>query len=149
MLVGWAISRFIAVFLYQIGTLQYTLEETAVAFFNIEYLLAVVCVAVVTCGAAFLSCRKSLKSTAATLMRPKPPAQGHRILLERFTPFWRRLSFSGKIVTRNLFRNRARMVMGLVGIIGSTALILCGFGMRDSMNGMLDKTLNSAMRSDA
>jgi putative ABC transport system permease protein len=80
------------------------------------------------------------------LMRPKPPAQGHRIVLERIAPFWRRLSFSGKIVTRNLFRNKARMLMGLIGIIGSTALILCGFGLMDSINGMLDKAFNETVR---
>jgi putative ABC transport system permease protein len=80
------------------------------------------------------------------LMRPKSPAQGHRILLEGIAPFWRRLSFSGKIVARNLFRNKSRMLMGLAGIIGSAALILCGFGLMNSISGMLDRAFSETVR---
>jgi putative ABC transport system permease protein len=66
--------------------------------------------------------------------------------LEQISPFWQRLSFSGKIVTRNLFRNKVRMLMGLVGIIGSTSLILCGFGLMNSINAMLDKAFNDTVQ---
>src|SRR5690606_28312644 len=110
--------------------------------------LSALCVATVTCGAAVVSCHRSLKAVPSQLMRPKPPMQGHRILLERIAPFWRRLSFTGKIVTRNLFRNKARMLMGLVGISGSTALILCGFGLMNSINGVLDKAFSETVQYD-
>lgn len=143
MILGWLLSRYlIAGSLYDVGIAYYTIEATGVKAFSSHLALAAFCVAVVTCGAAVLSCRKSLGSMPSELMRPKPPAQGHRIVLERIAPFWRSLSFSGKIVTRNLFRNKARMLMGLIGIIGSTALILCGFGLMNSINGMLDKSSN-------
>ena len=147
MVLGWLLSRYlIAQSLYNVGITYYTIEATGVETFSPHLLVSAFCVAVVTCGATILSCRKSLKSMPSELMRPKPPAQGHRILLERITPFWRRLDFSGKIVTRNLFRNKARMLMGLVGIIGSTALILCGFGLMNSINGMLDKAFNETVQ---
>lgn len=149
MILGWAISRYlIADFLYGIGIAYYTIEATGVALFTPHVFIAALCVAAVTCGATILSCRKALQLTPAALMRPKPPAQGHRILLERITPFWRRLSFSGKIVTRNLFRNKARLFMGLVGIIGSTSLILCGFGLMNSINAMLNKAFAETVRYD-
>ncbi|WP_024348251.1 ABC transporter permease [Lacrimispora indolis] len=144
---GWVLARYmIAQFLYGVGITYYSIEPTGVKAFTPHFLLSVVCVAAVTGGAAVLSCHKSLKSMPSELMRPRPPAQGHRILLERVSPFWRRLSFSGKIVTRNLFRNKARMVMGLAGIIGSTALILCGFGLMNSINAMLDNAFNETVR---
>lgn len=147
MILGWFLARYlIAQSLYAVGIAYYTIEATGVNAFSPHLALSVLCVAAVTCGAAVLSCRKSLHSTPSELMRPKPPVQGHRILLERVAPFWRRLSFSGKIVTRNLFRNKARLVMGLVGIIGSTALILCGFGLMNSINGMLDKAFSETVR---
>lgn len=147
MIVGWFLARYlIAQFLYGVGITYYTINATGVSAFTPHFVLSVFCVAVVTCGAAVFSCRKSLGAMPSELMRPKPPAQGHRILLERIEPFWQRLSFSGKIVTRNLFRNKARMLMGLIGIIGSTALILCGFGLMNSINGMLDKAFNETVR---
>jgi putative ABC transport system permease protein len=147
MILGWLLSRYlIAQSLYDVGIAYYTIEETGVMGFSPHLLISTLCVAMVTCGGTVLTCRKSLQSMPSELMRPKPPAQGHRILLERITPFWRRLSFSGKIVTRNLFRNKARLLMGLVGIIGSTALILCGFGLMNSINGMLDKAFDKTVQ---
>lgn len=147
MILGWVIARYlIAESLYSIGITYYTIEATGVKPFTPHFFVSILCVAAVTCGGTMLSCSKSLKFTPAALMRPKPPAQGHRILLERITPFWRSLSFSGKIVTRNLFRNKARMLMGIVGIIGSTSLILCGFGLMNSINAMLDKAFDETVQ---
>ncbi len=149
MILGWMMARYlIAEFLYRIGMTYYTIEATGVIPFTPHFFLSALCVAAVTCGGALLSCRRSLKLTPAALMRPKPPAQGHRIFLERITPYWRRLSFSGKIVTRNLFRNKGRMLMGLVGIIGSTSLILCGFRLMNSINGMLDRAFKETVHYD-
>lgn len=149
MLLGWLLSRYLAKFLYELGVVRYTIADSGVDTFSVHFFVGVIGVAFVTCGAALLSCKKSLKSTPSALMRPKPPAQGRRILLERIPIFWRSLSFSGKIVTRNLFRNKARMLMGLMGIIGSTALILCGFGMKDSTDVTIDRAFTQTMRYDA
>lgn len=147
MILGWVVARYlIAEFLYDIGIAYYTIEATGVTPFTPHFFVAALCVAAITCGGVVLSCLKSLKSTPAALMRPKPPAQGHRILLEKITPFWLRLSFSGKIVARNLFRNKARMLMGLAGIVGSTSLILCGFGLMNSINAMLDKAFDETVQ---
>jgi putative ABC transport system permease protein len=130
------------------GVAYYTIDKNGVDVFSGHFFWVALCVALVTGGASFLSCQRSLKTMPAELMRPKPPAQGHRILLEKIAPFWRSLSFSGKIVTRNLFRNKARMLMGLVGIIGSTALILCSLGLTNSMDAMLDKAFDETMQYD-
>ena len=147
MILGWVIARYlIAESLYSIGITYYTIEATGVKPFTPHFFVSTLCVAAATCCGTMLSCSKSLKSTPAALMRTKPPAQGHRILLERIAPFWRSLSFSGKIVTRNLFRNKARMLMGIVGTIGSTSLILCGFGLMDSINAMLHKAFDETVQ---
>lgn len=148
MLAGWLISRYLAKFLYELGITRYTIEDSGLQILSSHFLWSATAVAIVTCGATFLSCRKSLQGTPATLMRPKPPAQGRRIFLERIPLFWRNVSFSGKIVARNLFRHKTRMVMGMMGIMGSTALILCGFGMKDSMDLTIKRAFTEIMAFD-
>jgi putative ABC transport system permease protein len=150
MAAGWLVSRYvIAQTLYNIATKYYTLEASGVDLFSWHILAASVGVVLVTCGAVFLTCRKTLSAMPAALIRPKPPAHGHRILLERIVPLWGRLSFSGKIVARNLFRNKARMVMGILGIAGSSALILCGFGIMSSISALIDRSFTDIIRYSA
>ena len=84
-------------------------------------------------GATFLACRHVLKEMPASLMRPKAPRAGKRILLERIAPLWRRLSFLNKVSARNLFRYKKRFLMTVFGIAGCTALMICGLGIRDTV----------------
>lgn len=91
-----------------------------------------------TVGTAFLSCVGELRETPAQLMRPRPPKNGKRILLERFTPLWNRMSFSYKVSARNLFRYKKRFLMTVIGISGCTALMLTGFGLKDSISVIVD-----------
>lgn len=84
-------------------------------------------------GATFLACRHVLKETPASLMRPKAPRAGKRILMERITPVWRRMSFLNKVSARNLFRYKKRFLMTVFGIAGCTALMICGLGIRDTV----------------
>ncbi|MFD1485091.1 ABC transporter permease [Lacticaseibacillus baoqingensis] len=86
-----------------------------------------------TVGAAAFVVRRELAEGPAALMLPKAPKSAKRILLEKITPLWLRLNFNQKVSYRNLFRYKSRMVMSIVGIAGGCALILCGFGIRDSI----------------
>ncbi len=91
--------------------------------------ITVACVA----GSGILTAYAVLKEKPASLMRPKAPRMGKRVLLERIPLFWNRLNFSGKITVRNLFRYKKRVFVTIAGIAGCTALILIGFGMKDSI----------------
>ena len=82
-------------------------------------------------------CRKTLEEQPAELIRPKAPAAGKKIFLE-YLPFWRKISFLNKVTIRNIFRYRQRLAMMLVGIGGCTALLVTGFGLRDSIVGVVD-----------
>ena len=82
-------------------------------------------------------CRKALKEEPAELIRPKAPEAGKKILLE-YLPFWPRISFLNKVTIRNIFRYRQRLAMMLIGIGGCTALLLTGFGLRDSIINVVD-----------
>jgi putative ABC transport system permease protein len=88
---------------------------------------------IATLGAAAIVVRNELTEKPAALMRPRAPKSAKRILLERITPLWSRLSFNQKVSYRNLFRYKSRLVMTILGIAGGTALILTGFGIKDSI----------------
>ncbi len=81
-------------------------------------------------------CRRSLREVPAELMRPRSPVAGKKILLEHL-PFWNKISFLNKVMFRNVFRYRQRLLMMMVGIGGCTALLLTGFGIRDSIVGIV------------
>lgn len=95
--------------------------------------------ALVSCvGVTLLASWAALRETPSSLLRPKSPEPGQRVLLEYITPLWRRLSFFGKVSARNIFRYKKRLVMTLVGIAGCTALIVTGFGLRDAVTDIAD-----------
>ena len=82
-------------------------------------------------------CRKALLEEPAELIRPKSPDAGKKLLLE-YLPFWHKISFLNKVTIRNIFRYRQRLAMMLVGIGGCTALLLTGYGLRDSIINVVD-----------
>ena len=82
-------------------------------------------------------CRRALQEVPAELIRPKAPDAGKSLIFERF-PLWHRVSFLNKVTIRNIFRYRQRLAMMLVGIGGCTALLVTGFGLRDSIVNVVD-----------
>lgn len=83
--------------------------------------------------ATYFSANTALKEKPALLMLPKPPKKGKRILLERITPLWSRMSFNLKSTARNIFRYKKHFYMTVIGVSGCTALLVTGFGLRDSI----------------
>ena len=97
------------------------------------YIISVVIILFVT----FMVCYKELQAVPAQILRPKAPKLGKRILLERITFIWKRLSFNQKVTMRNIFRYKKRFLMTIIGIMGCTALIVTGFGIRDSIRAIM------------
>ena len=89
-------------------------------------------------GSAWLSCRSALREVPAQLMRPRAPQVGSRVLLERIGFIWKRLSFLGKVSVRNIFRYKKRLIMMILGVGGCTALLVTGFGIKDSVQNIVD-----------
>ena len=119
--------------IFTIFTTMYALPPFQLHFNAFTAALGITLFAVGIVGATFLACRHVLRETPASLMRPKAPRAGKRILLERITPVWRRLSFLNKVSARNLFRYKKRFLMTVFGIAGCTALMICGLGIRDTV----------------
>lgn len=97
---------------------------------------------------AFLVCQTELFSSPASLMRPRAPKEGKRILLERIPLIWKHLNFSKKVTCRNIFRYKKRLLMTVVGIAGCTALIFTGFGLRDSIQSIVVKQYDEIQKFD-
>lgn len=91
----------------------------------------------VTLLVTWYCCRMTLREVPAELIRPKAPTSGKKVFLEKL-PLWEKLSFLNKVMLRNIFRYRQRLLMMLVGIGGCTALLLTGFGFRDSILDIVD-----------
>ena len=107
--------------------------------YNLEYGLGAAAAALAsTLLATVFSCYKELREQAAELMRPPTPKQGQRVMLERVKFIWKRLNFSWTASIRNLVRYKKRLFMTIFGIGGCMALMLVGFGLKDSIFAIVD-----------
>ena len=122
--------------------------------FKVKYSVVVIIISIVgallsTCTVAFIVAYEELKINPAVLMRPKAPKQGKRILLERVSFIWKRLSFSSKVTIRNLLRYKARLAMTVLGVAGCTALILSAYGLRDSISVVVSNQYGNIFKYDS
>ena len=108
--------------------------------------LLLICVCII--GATIYAVLKELVQTPSTLMRPKAPKMGKRVLLEKIPFIWKRLSFSQKVTVRNIFRYKKRFLMTIIGILGCTALIVVGFGVRDSIRCIMPNQFEKVFNYD-
>lgn len=109
------------------------------------FIIAVVCV----CGTSVVTANKVLKEKPSALMRPKAPKKGKRVFLENISFIWKRVKFSNKVTIRNLFRYKKRVIVTVGGIAGCTALMLCGFGIKDSIADLPSKQYDDIYQFDA
>ena len=130
-LIGEKLFPFVIIYSYQI---MYTHLPHIVTPYQWDYaLMATGAALACTLLATFYACYKELTAQPAELMRPPSPKEGKRILLERVTLIWKHLNFTWKSSIRNLFRYKKRFFMTIAGIGGCMALMVVGFGIRDSI----------------
>ena len=148
-LIGMAIGfKLLPNIIWEIYTMLFTVPNF-VAEFNLEYgliglIIGVICI----CGSSILVACRQLKQMPSVLMRPKSPKMGKKILLEKWKFFWSKLNFSNKIVVRNLFRYKMRAIVTVIGISGCTALILAGFGLKDSISNIVTFQFENVLKYD-
>ena len=99
-------------------------------------------------GATIYAVLRELIYVPATLMRPKAPRKGKRVWLERIPFIWNYLSFSKKVTVRNLFRYKKRFLMTIIGILGCTALMVTGFGIKDSIQCVMPNQFENVFHYD-
>lgn len=134
--------------LFSIFGIMYDIPEYFLAFNWLYGIGGILLFVIGIGGAAIASCSSALSYMPAVLMRPKAPKNGSRVLLERVTPIWSRLSFLNKVTARNLFRYKKRLFMTLFGIAGCTALLLGGYTIKDTITEMMPLQFEKTMVYD-
>ncbi|MCM1194213.1 MAG: ABC transporter permease, partial [Acetatifactor muris] len=123
------------------NALLYTFDPMIYAF---SIVISMLC----TAGVTVLCCRNALREVPAEILRPKTPKNGKRILIERFG-IWHRVSFLHKVSLRNVIRYKQRFFLMILGISGCTALLLTGFGIRDSIQNVTEYQYGEIILYDA
>lgn len=118
-------------------TILYSLPSIVFGIDAIKALGAFAAALLLTAAVTLWAATDSLKSCAAQLMRPAAPKNGKKVILERVGFIWRRLSFTTKVTCRNILRYKKRFFMTVLGIAGCCSLLVTGFGLKDSISGML------------
>ena len=127
--------------MYDLVPLQYVFDGK---LFIISIFVSLLC----SIGTTWFSCRYELEEAAAQLMRPKAPKAGKRVIFEKIPFIWKRIKFLHKVSVRNIFRYKKRFFMMILGISGCTALLVTGFGIKDSISNIASYQYDEIMIFD-
>ena len=117
-------------------------------FYPFKTVLAIILALLSAVLPAFMVAKRELGEKPAQLLLPKPPTSGSKILLERISPLWKRMSFTQKVTARNIFRYKQRMFMTIFGVCGSIALLFAGLGIRSSIGDLNSRQFPNIIRYD-
>jgi len=146
--VGFGVN-FFPRFIAQAYGSMYNLPAISVQVIWADILIALVIALACTIGSALLVLRVDLTSLPATLMQPKAPKAGKTLWLEHWHGLWNRLNFNHKVTLRNLFRYKQRLLMTVLGIAGCMAMMITGFGLKDSIGDISVKQFDQLWHYDA
>ena len=134
-----AFTQFLPLFIMQAYSIIYAIPVAVspidMPIAMLSFALSVLITLLATGAAAY----STLRERPASLMLARAPKPGKRILLERVSFVWKRMSFTSKVTARNIFRYKRRFLMAIIGIAGCTALLLTGLGLHDGINDIIDK----------
>lgn len=120
----------------------FDVPKIAIAYRPLYAALGILIAVGSTVLATYNSVHRSLSTHPSVLMKPKAPKGGKRIWLEKFPTLWSKMNFSMKITFRNVFRNKKRFTMAVIGVMGCTALLVAGLGLDNSLNATIDRQFN-------
>lgn len=135
--------------IYSMYAMMYTLPGIDCKFQIDIGVLGLFAALACTLGATIYTCIKELSEKPATLMLPRAPKPGKRILLERIKFVWNKMKFTQKVTARNIFRYKKKFLMTIVGVAGCTALIITGFGIRDAVSKMIPSQYGEIFKYDS
>lgn len=134
--------------IYEVYAAGTSLPEVNLAFYPSYTLIGLTIAIFCTVISTYFVISNDLRENPAMLLLPKPPKEGSRILLERITPIWNRMSFNHKITARNLFRYKKRMLMTIFGVAGCMALLITAFGIKDAISGITERQSQQILKYD-
>lgn len=135
--------------IYGTYNMLYTLPELTAQGYWGYVITSIVVVVIIGMLASLLSIRKILKESPAQIMRPTLVKKAHKIWIEKRKSIWKKLSFKNKLILRNIFLNKFRVILSSFGIIGCVGLLLCGFGLKEATGDFIDIQFNKIQKYDA
>ncbi len=131
-------SKLFPVVIWEAYGIMYTMTDIVFVFDPVLAVISLVVSVMCSMGATYLTLKNEMNSNAADLIRPKAPANGKRVFLERIGFIWKRLKFTSKVSVRNVFRYQKRLWMMVLGVGGCYGLLITGFGIKDSIADVCD-----------
>jgi putative ABC transport system permease protein len=127
----------------------YTFPHITLTGFWWYIVISVLVVLLFGIAATLFSAARTLKEMPAQCMRPVPPKKVHKTWLEKRTRLWNRISYKNKLIFRNIFLNKWRVVLSSIGVIGCVGLLLCGFGLKEATKAFIDIQFNVIQKFDS
>lgn len=124
-------------------TPKWPLEFKPSALVTAFMLVCVICI-----GTAYYITSKTLRERPAECMRPKAPPAAKKILPEKIPALWNKFNFTQKYIVRNMFRNKSRMIISIIGIMGCTTLVVTALGINDTVHHYLDTVETNQLKYD-
>ena len=128
--------------------LNLTLNSYSLKINYAHFLFVLILILICTGGVSFSACRKLLSATPAVLLRDKPPKKGQHIFLEAIPSVWQKMKFSSKLIARNIVKNKGRLIMSTIGIMGCTSIIISALTVRTTLSGISDYTYGTTFAFD-
>ena len=138
---------FLTYFLWTLYSILYVTHTFSYYYDFIPFILGIILAVICICGTTILTIKNIVKENTASLLRPKAPKDGKKLLIEKIK-IWNKIKFSNKITIRNVFRYKNRVLLTVIGIAGCTVLLLSGYGIRDSIINITSKHFDEVMAFD-
>ena len=147
-LIGCVAGYLMADWLTEMYKQYFEFPELNNEFYPGSYLIAILVSLMFAVGGSLHGASLAVKLKPAEAMRPKPPAYGGRIWLERFDRFWHSLSFAWRMVIRLVLRHRLRSAVGIFAAAMGSALLTSGFMLAAALMFLVDFQYSQITRSD-
>ena len=127
----------------------FTLPKIELHFYWKYTIMAIVLSLISSVLPAIIVTKKELQDTTASLLQPKSPKAGSKILLERIKPIWNKMKFTQKVTARNIFRYKQRMLMTIFGVAGAASILFAGFSVQSSISGINERQFKHIIKYNA
>ncbi|MDP4109986.1 MAG: FtsX-like permease family protein, partial [Bacillota bacterium] len=131
-----------------IPRMMLTLADTHISVYFLNLFISALFILACTGGVSCYSCLKLLNDTPASLLRDKPPKEGSRILLERFTKFWSGIKYRTKLIVRNAMKNKIRIIVSVSGVSVCTGALITAFTLKSTIGGMPNRVYGGVYTYD-
>lgn len=140
---GWLTGYFaLSNILHPIMREMYILPELKSSMLEWSWMLPIICM-VLCLLISVIVCQKYLRGNASKILYSNSVEKKYKEIPLSF--IWKHFSFYGQWNLRDIFRNKLRSVMTVLGVVGCVALIYSSLGLFTSMQHLSDWTFDDVL----